>query len=102
MLRPTICREPTSPSTKLYKWVPIEGDQHPNQIMDAEIKQAVDAQLAAKAWPRRTVTMPILHWLPDRSEPRKAVERLRHGRRHTLGRHGYGNQFHHQHRDSCP
>jgi len=31
-----------------YKWVPIEGGAHPNQIMDAEIKQAVDAQLSAK------------------------------------------------------
>jgi hypothetical protein len=31
-----------------YKWVPIEGGAHPNQIMDAEIKQAVDSQLATK------------------------------------------------------
>ncbi len=31
-----------------YKWVPIEGASHPNQIMDAEIKQAIDAQMAAK------------------------------------------------------
>lgn len=31
-----------------YKWVGIEGGAHPNQIMDAEIKQAVDSQLAAK------------------------------------------------------
>jgi hypothetical protein len=31
-----------------YKWVPIEGGAHPNQIMDAEIKQAVDSQLVAK------------------------------------------------------
>ena len=31
-----------------YKWVPIEGGSHPNQIMDQEIKQAVDSQLASK------------------------------------------------------
>jgi len=31
-----------------YKWVNVEGGAHPNQIMDAEIKQAVDAQLASK------------------------------------------------------
>ena len=31
-----------------YKWVLIEGGAHPNQIMDAEIKQAVDSQLASK------------------------------------------------------
>ena len=31
-----------------YKWVVIEGASHPNQIMDQEIKQAVDSQLASK------------------------------------------------------
>lgn len=33
---------------KTYKWVAIEGGAHPNQIVDAEIKQAVDSQLASK------------------------------------------------------
>lgn len=31
-----------------YKWVAIEGGSHPNQIVDAQIKQSVDSQLAAK------------------------------------------------------
>lgn len=31
-----------------YKWVLIEGASHPNQIVDAEIKAAVDAQLTTK------------------------------------------------------
>jgi hypothetical protein len=31
-----------------YKWVPIEGAVQPNQIVDAQIKQSVDSQLAAK------------------------------------------------------
>lgn len=31
-----------------YKWVEIEGGAHPNQIVDAEIKQSVDTQLALK------------------------------------------------------
>ncbi len=31
-----------------YKWVVIEGAVVPNQIVDAQIKQAVDAQLATK------------------------------------------------------
>jgi Domain of unknown function (DUF4136) len=31
-----------------YKWVSIEGGAHPNQIVDAEIKQSVDSQLALK------------------------------------------------------
>lgn len=33
---------------RTYKWINIEGGTHPNQIADAEIKQAVDSQLAAK------------------------------------------------------
>jgi hypothetical protein len=33
---------------KTYKWVPIEGASHPNQIVDAEIKTSVDSQLASK------------------------------------------------------
>ena len=31
-----------------YKWVSIEGGAHPNQIVDAEIKVAVDSQLVSK------------------------------------------------------
>ena len=33
---------------RTYKWVPIEGAVQPNQIVDAQIKQSVDAQLATK------------------------------------------------------
>ena len=33
-----------------YKWVAIEGGAHPNQIIDAQIKQSIDAQLAAKGF----------------------------------------------------
>jgi hypothetical protein len=33
-----------------YKWVQIEGGQHPNQIVDTEIKQSVDSQLASKGF----------------------------------------------------
>ena len=31
-----------------YRWVSIEGGEHPNQIVDARIKQSVDSQLASK------------------------------------------------------
>jgi hypothetical protein len=31
-----------------YKWVPIDGAVQPNQIVDAQIKQSVDSQLATK------------------------------------------------------
>ncbi len=31
-----------------YKWVTIEGATYPNQIVDAQIKQSVDSQLATK------------------------------------------------------
>ena len=33
-----------------YKWVSVESGKHPDQIVDAEIKQGVDAQLAAKGF----------------------------------------------------
>jgi hypothetical protein len=33
-----------------YKWVAIEGASHPNQIVDAQIKQSIDSQLAAKGF----------------------------------------------------
>jgi hypothetical protein len=33
---------------KTYKWVSIEGAAAPNQIVDNDIKQAIDNQLAAK------------------------------------------------------
>jgi hypothetical protein len=31
-----------------YKWVRVEGAQYPNQITDAQIKMAIDGQLATK------------------------------------------------------
>jgi hypothetical protein len=31
-----------------YKWVSIKGGAHPNQIVDAQIKQSIDVQLASK------------------------------------------------------
>jgi hypothetical protein len=36
------------PKFHTYKWVLIQGASYPNQIVDAEIKQSVDAQLSAK------------------------------------------------------
>src|SRR5262245_31701025 len=33
---------------KTYKWVAIQSTVHPDQIVDQEIKQAVDSQLATK------------------------------------------------------
>lgn len=33
---------------KTYKWVPIEGAQHPDQITDGNIRGIIDAQLKAK------------------------------------------------------
>jgi hypothetical protein len=37
-----------------YKWAAIEGAQHPNQIVDEQIKQAIDAQLAKKGLTKTT------------------------------------------------
>jgi hypothetical protein len=35
---------------KTYRWVTIEGAHYPNQILDAQIKQAIDQQMAAKGF----------------------------------------------------
>jgi hypothetical protein len=35
---------------KSYRWGAIRGGAHPNQILDAEIKSAVDSQLATKGF----------------------------------------------------
>ena len=37
-----------------YKWVDIEKGAHPNQIVDAQIKQAVDEQLSTKGLTKTT------------------------------------------------
>jgi hypothetical protein len=37
-----------------YKWVDIEGGAHPNEIVDAQIKQAVDGQLTTKGLTKTT------------------------------------------------
>ena len=39
---------------KTYKWVAIEGAEKPHQIVDQQIKQAVDTQLAAKGLTKST------------------------------------------------
>ncbi len=33
---------------KTYKWVQVEGGAHPDQMVDAQIKQAIDSQLVSK------------------------------------------------------
>lgn len=35
---------------KTYKWVKIDGAEVPDQIVDAQIKQSIDTQLAAKGF----------------------------------------------------
>jgi hypothetical protein len=35
---------------KTYRWVAVEGARYPNQILDAQIKQAIDTQMAAKGF----------------------------------------------------
>jgi len=35
---------------KTYKWVNIEGAQKPDQILDQQIRQAIDTQLASKSF----------------------------------------------------
>lgn len=35
---------------KTYKWVKVEGAEYPDQILDTQIKQSIDSQLAAKGF----------------------------------------------------
>jgi len=35
---------------KTYKWVKIEGAENADQILDQQIRQSIDSQLAAKGW----------------------------------------------------
>lgn len=35
---------------KTYRWVNIQGAKYPNQILDAQIRQSIDTQMAAKGF----------------------------------------------------
>ncbi|MGA8037412.1 MAG: DUF4136 domain-containing protein [Candidatus Acidiferrales bacterium] len=35
---------------KTYTWVSVEGAKYPNQILDAQIKQSIDQQMASKGF----------------------------------------------------
>ena len=37
---------------RTYKWVQVPGVQYPNQLLDGQIKQAIDAQLSTKGLSR--------------------------------------------------
>ena len=83
---------------RTYKWVNIRG-AHPDQIMDAEIKQSVDSQLASKGLTKTDSDKADLYiGLPDRRQSGNTMGCLGL----TLLRHGLGivDQFDHQCRDS--
>jgi hypothetical protein len=83
---------------RTYTWVNIRG-AHPDQIMDAEIKQSVDSQLASKGITKKPIAtrlifisatrpssikkhngMPLVHepsgWARDRGLVRRSVSAL--------------------------
>jgi len=68
-----------------YKWVSIEGGAHPNQIMDAEIKQSVDSQLASKGLTKTDNDKADLYVGYQIAVDQEAVERVRYGRWPPLG-----------------
>jgi hypothetical protein len=45
---------------KTYKWVRVPNAQYPNQILDAQIMQAIDAQLATKGLSKTEAENPDL------------------------------------------
>ncbi len=70
-----------------YKWVNIEGASHPNQIVDAEIKQAINTQLQAKGLTMTTGDKADLYvGYQTAVRSAKAVDWIRDGRRMALGR----------------
>ena len=46
---------------RTYKWVQVPGVQYPNQILDGQIKQAIDAQLSIKGLTRTESDSPDLY-----------------------------------------
>ena len=86
-----------------YKWVSIEGGAHPNQIVDAEIKQAVDSQLASKGLTKTDSDKADLY-----VGYQVAVDREKQWNGYGMGGglrwggHGHCLQFHHQRRNACP
>ena len=81
-----------------YKWVNI-GGAHPDQIMDAEIKQSVDSQLASRGMTKTdSDKAEPLYRLPERYQSGNTMGRLGL----TILRHGHGivDQFNDQRRHS--
>lgn len=46
---------------KTYKWVQVPGAQYPNQILDGQIKQSIEAQLSMKGLTRTESESPDLY-----------------------------------------
>lgn len=46
---------------RTYRWVQVPGVQYPNQILDGQIRQAIDGQLAAKGLTRTEGDGPDLY-----------------------------------------
>ena len=43
---------------KTYKWVEIQGAEKPDQIVDTQIKQAIDKAMVGKGMAKATATRP--------------------------------------------
>ena len=56
---------------KTYKWVTLKGAQVPNELVDMQIKAAVDMELATKGLKRTELTPLTCTWATRRSEHRK-------------------------------
>jgi hypothetical protein len=79
---------------RTYKWVPIERAGQPNQIVDTEIKQAIDSQLRAKGFTKMdNDPADLLVGYQIAVNRERQWERLWHGRRLSLGWHAYWNGF---------
>jgi len=80
---------------KTYKWVPIQSNVHPDQIVDQQIKPAVDSQLAPKGLAKTESENAELYVGYQLRLTKKTVGCLQHGRPLALRRgDDAGHEFH--------
>ena len=80
---------------KTYNWVNIAGVQYPNELMDMNIRSAIDSILKLKGMVKVDSNRRCRRRLPDLGHPESAGQHVWH--RHALGRrHGDGHHLDHQ------
>src|SRR4051794_35783587 len=87
-----------------YRWVKVQGATEPNQIVDTQIKTAVDSQLAAKRLTKTDSDKADVYsgYQASRDQEKQWNAYARGGGTLLGWRDGNGYDFPHWCRDSCP